>query len=64
MMQMLEIFDGKRWSLLVSRESEVKREAKEGGRDRGRWQGQEAEHLPQAKHEQKVRRKAIGKRCG
>lgn len=34
MMQMLEIFDGKRWSFLVSRESEVKREAKEGGRDR------------------------------
>lgn len=34
MMQMLEIFDGKRWSLLVSRKSEVKRKAKEGSRDR------------------------------
>lgn len=34
MMQVLEIFDAKRWTLLISRKSEVKRKAKEGGRDR------------------------------
>lgn len=34
MMQVLEIFDAKRWTLLISRKSEVKRKAKESGRDR------------------------------